>query len=49
MINENVTSRKLSDMHLPMKKGRQTVLNLDGTREKMWVSVLGQKMEQLRG
>ena len=36
-------------MHLPMKKGRQMVLSLDGTREKMWVSVLERKMEQLRG
>ena len=35
-------------MHLPMKKGRQTVLSLGGTRAKMWVSVLERKMGQLR-
>lgn len=35
--------------HLQMKKGRRTVLSLDDTREKMWVSVLELKMEQPRG
>ena len=49
MINESAISRKPPDVHLPMKKGRQTVLNLDDEREKMWVSVLERKMGQLRG